>query len=296
MMSVARYLTDISYPGEIFFLFGARTTEDFIFREELEYLERRHVNLHVAATMSRAPGTVWMGPEGLISKEFIAHAVPEISRRHVHLCGPPPMMEAVKGELAELGVPKEQVETEAFGPAEGMAPADSLESAHPAEAALPATPAPPPPAGAIAGRGERRERRIAAARRIPDPVHEVGEDRTSVAEPTGTRGGRGDRRRYRFLVSCRDLRHLHCQASRRRGEDGGRRRARSRRQSAGHDPGLSSQIDRQSRGRGLTRRALVANTSPLRPVGRARDRRSHRQGARVSRPAPSRRIALARTS
>jgi ferredoxin-NADP reductase len=147
MMSVARYLIDISYPGEIFFLFGARTTEDFIFREELEYLERRHVNLHVAATMSRAPGTVWMGPEGPVSKEFIAHAVPEISRRHVHLCGPPPMMEAVKGELAELGVPKEQVETEAFGPAEGMAPADSLESAHPAEAALPATPAPPPPAG-----------------------------------------------------------------------------------------------------------------------------------------------------
>ena len=151
MMSVMRYLTDISYPGEIFFLFGARTTEDFIFREELEYLQRRHANLHIAATMSRAAGTAWMGPEGPVSKEFIAHAVPEISRRRIHLCGPPPMMDAVKAELAELDVPKERVETEAFGPAEGMVPPDSLEAMppaeapHPAEAPPPATPAPSPP-------------------------------------------------------------------------------------------------------------------------------------------------------
>jgi ferredoxin-NADP reductase/ferredoxin len=143
MMSVTRYLTDTSYAGEIFLLFGARTTDDFIFREELEYLQRRHENLHIAATMSRAAGTAWMGPEGPVSKEFIAHTVPEIARRHIHLCGPPPMMDVVKAELAELGVPREQVETEAFGPAEGMAPADSL-PAHPPEPI-------PQPAGAAAG-------------------------------------------------------------------------------------------------------------------------------------------------
>jgi ferredoxin-NADP reductase/ferredoxin len=143
MMSVTRYLTDTSYPGEIFLLFGARTTEDFVFREELEYLQRRHENLHITATMSRVAGTAWMGPEGLVSKEFIAHAVPAIARRHIHLCGPPPMMDAVKAELAELGVPREQVETEAFGPAEGMGPADSLTPLHPPEPVLrPAGPAP----------------------------------------------------------------------------------------------------------------------------------------------------------
>jgi ferredoxin-NADP reductase len=146
MMSVTRYLTDISFPGDIFLLFGARSTEDFIFREELEYLQRRHPNLHIAATMARAAGTTWMGPEGPVSKEFIAHAVPEISRRQIHLCGPPPMMDAVRAELAELGVPNEQVQTEAFAPAEGMAPPDTLEAPHPAEAAVPPGPAPPPPA------------------------------------------------------------------------------------------------------------------------------------------------------
>jgi ferredoxin-NADP reductase len=160
MMSVTRYLIDISFPGEIFFLFGARTTEDFIFRGELEYLQRRHANLHIAATMSRAAGTAWMGHEGPVSKEFIAHAVPDIGRRRVHLCGPPPMMQAVRLELAELGVPKEQIKTEAFGPAEGMAPADSLETAPHAQAVVPALPptaAPPlptsPPAARKGGNG-----------------------------------------------------------------------------------------------------------------------------------------------
>ena len=122
MMSVARYLTDRSYPCEIFFLYGARSPEEFVFREELEYLQKRHANLHVAATMSRAEGTAWMGATGPISKEFIARSVPEIARRRVHLCGPPPMMEAVRAALAELGVPKDQIKTEAFGPARGVAP------------------------------------------------------------------------------------------------------------------------------------------------------------------------------
>lgn len=128
MISVIRYLTDVSFPGEIFLLYGARSTEDFIFRDELEHLQRRHEHLHIAATMARAAGTAWMGPEGPITKEFIRQAVPEIARRHIHLCGPPPMMEAVKAELMELGVPKERIETEAFGPAEGMVPHDALES------------------------------------------------------------------------------------------------------------------------------------------------------------------------
>lgn len=138
MMSVVRYLTDTSYPGEIHFLYGARTTADFIFREELEYLQKRHPRLHVAATMSRSQGTAWMGVEGPITKEFIARAVPEIARRRVHLCGPSSMMEAVKVALAELGVPKEQVKTEAFGPARGVTPGPAAPLPAPAPAAPPA--------------------------------------------------------------------------------------------------------------------------------------------------------------
>lgn len=117
MMSVLRYLTDTAWPGEIFFVYGARSTDEFVFRWELEQLERRHERLHVFATMQRTPGTVWFGPEGLLTQQMLEAAVPDIVHRRVHLCGPPPMMTAVKRLLTELGVPEAQIHSEAFGPA-----------------------------------------------------------------------------------------------------------------------------------------------------------------------------------
>lgn len=117
VMSVLRYLTDIAWNGEIFLLYGARETEEFVFREDIERLERRHANLHVLASMQRSPGTVWLGPEGNLTKELVSSAVPRIVERRIHLCGPPPMMTSVQSILIELGVPEAQIHTEAFGPA-----------------------------------------------------------------------------------------------------------------------------------------------------------------------------------
>lgn len=117
MMSVIRYLTDVGWREEIFLLYCCRTTRDFIFRQELEQLQERHPNLHVFATMTRAAGTVWMGLKGRFTAEIIGHLVPEIATRHVHVCGPSPMMSAVLDMLKALKVPEELVKTEAFGPA-----------------------------------------------------------------------------------------------------------------------------------------------------------------------------------
>ena len=129
MMSVIRYLTDIGWKKEIFFLYCCRTTHDFIFREELEQLQERHGNLNVIATMTRSSGTVWMGLKGRFSAELLDHLVPEIATRRIHVCGPAPMMDAVVGMLKELKVPDELVKTEAFGPArkpsKKVAPADA---------------------------------------------------------------------------------------------------------------------------------------------------------------------------
>ncbi len=122
LMAVIRYLADIAWPGEIFLVYGARSTEDFIFRAELEYLQSRRSNLHVAATMARTAGAAWMGAEGPITGELLTRSVPDLISRRVHLCGPPTMMEAVRKLLSDLGVPPEQVKAEAFGPALGAVP------------------------------------------------------------------------------------------------------------------------------------------------------------------------------
>lgn len=117
MMGVIRYLTDIGWRGDIFFLYCCRTTTDFIFRDELEQLQERHANLHVFATMTRAAGTVWMGLKGRFTAPLLEHLVPDLAKRRIHVCGPPGMMSAVVGMLESLKVPKTLIQTEAFGPA-----------------------------------------------------------------------------------------------------------------------------------------------------------------------------------
>jgi len=119
LMSVLRYLTDRSWPGDIFLLYCIKTPHDIIFREELDYLQRRQPNLRVVITVSRPEGTDWKGPTGRITKELIVQSVPDVASRYVHICGPVPMMEVAKKMLIELGVPSGRMKTEAFGPALG---------------------------------------------------------------------------------------------------------------------------------------------------------------------------------
>lgn len=118
LMCIIRSLTDRGWNKDMFLLFACRSTEDFVFRDELERLQKRHANLHVVATMTRSDGTVWMGPKGRLTKELIAQSVPDLPARRIHICGPSAMMDATRAMLADLGVKPGQVFTEAFGPAE----------------------------------------------------------------------------------------------------------------------------------------------------------------------------------
>lgn len=118
LMCIIRSLTDRGWNRDMFLLFACRSTEDFVFRDELERLQKRHPNLHVVATMTRSDGTVWMGPKGRLTKELIAQSVPDLPARRIHICGPSAMMDATRAMLADLGVKPGQVFTEAFGPAE----------------------------------------------------------------------------------------------------------------------------------------------------------------------------------
>jgi ferredoxin-NADP reductase len=115
MMSIARFLTDRSWMGDIFFITTCRDEEDLIFAKEIVKLERRNPKLHVTVTISGNAGIDWRGFRGRINKELLTQTVPDLISRRIHLCGPPPMMDAVKAILAEIGVPQEQIKTELFG-------------------------------------------------------------------------------------------------------------------------------------------------------------------------------------
>ena len=115
MMSVARYLTETDWSGKVHLILGFRAPRDFIFREELAELEARNANLRVTVAMSRPGDEPWFGVAGRIDAALLASAVPDIASTRAHICGPPPMMDAVKAALIGLGVPETQIKTEAFG-------------------------------------------------------------------------------------------------------------------------------------------------------------------------------------
>ncbi len=93
LMAKIRYLTDLGWPGAIDLIFCARTEQDIIFREELEYLR---------LTVPQPPAHRDPEPRGLAGldgragpdlAELLRRVVPSIEARRVHLCGPDEMME-----------------------------------------------------------------------------------------------------------------------------------------------------------------------------------------------------------
>ena len=106
MMSIVRSLTDRGWKGEIYLVFGVRNKPDVIFADELRYLEARYPNLHVKITAS--------SEDGHISKELLAGFVPDFKHGPVMLCGPDPMMTAMRKLLVEMGIPDGEIHQEAF--------------------------------------------------------------------------------------------------------------------------------------------------------------------------------------
>ena len=88
--------------GKVHLILGFRAPRDIIFREELAQLEARNANVSVTVAMSKPGDAPWSGAVGRIDRALLASAVPEIASRRAHICGPPPMMDAVKAALVGL--------------------------------------------------------------------------------------------------------------------------------------------------------------------------------------------------
>ncbi|MEK7616211.1 MAG: ferredoxin reductase family protein [Patescibacteria group bacterium] len=78
------------------FIYTARSDQDFALKDELDVI-----------------GKVDYFTDRL-TPEIIKSAVPDVARRFVYLCGPPPMMKAVIEMLTSLGVPRQAILYEKF--------------------------------------------------------------------------------------------------------------------------------------------------------------------------------------
>jgi len=111
LMSMLRYLKETGDTRPVTFLYANKTTDDIIFRKELETMPS---NVKVVHILSR-PNDSWQGPRGRIDPQFLRQYAGDIlSSAHVFLCGPPPMMTALKNHLKNLAVPSNRVHFERF--------------------------------------------------------------------------------------------------------------------------------------------------------------------------------------
>ncbi len=113
LMSILRYLTDRSWPGTIYFINAIRSQDDRIYASELSSLAKRFKNLHVLTYYSQSkptagvdlPSERWQERSGHISAEHLRVFVPGLKRLPIFLCGPDPMMQAVRKTVVSMAFP-----------------------------------------------------------------------------------------------------------------------------------------------------------------------------------------------
>jgi glycine betaine catabolism B len=115
LMSVARYLAEKVWDGDIYFVVVARKESDIIFHDELRELSRRCPNLHLCITLTQVDAnSSWPGHRGFISEQLLHNLVIDLKSVPIHLCGPTGMMDATRDLLIQCGVAAQQIKTEEF--------------------------------------------------------------------------------------------------------------------------------------------------------------------------------------
>ncbi|APH39103.1 ferredoxin--NADP reductase [Methanohalophilus halophilus] len=113
MISISRYCTDKGMDTNIVMISSNKTEQDIAFRDELDTMQKRNPNLKVVHTLTRA-SEEWEGCRERVCESMILREIPDYRERTFYICGPPPMVEAVKEILYQMNVDKSKVKYELF--------------------------------------------------------------------------------------------------------------------------------------------------------------------------------------
>ena len=106
-MSMLRYIYDKKLARNITLLWGNKTEQDILFRDELDKMVAEMPSLRVVHVMSRQ--TDWLGEKGHIDPEKLERYVSNLESPQFFICGPPVMMQLIVRTLKDRGVPKQSI-------------------------------------------------------------------------------------------------------------------------------------------------------------------------------------------
>ncbi len=125
-LSMAQAIADGTEDFDLTILFGSRTREQILFREELDELAAKCGKIHVVHVLSDEEAEGF--EHGFITADLIKKYAKE--PYSVFVCGPEAMYKFLVGELDKLGLPKKNIRCEMLGVTKKIADADGF----PAEA------------------------------------------------------------------------------------------------------------------------------------------------------------------
>ncbi|PVU93300.1 hypothetical protein BB559_003348 [Furculomyces boomerangus] len=101
---IQEIVRDSNDKTKIDLLYANIASEDILLRTELDRLASKHGDRLTVHYVLQTPPEDWTGSVGYVSKELIEkHIGSPTSNKQVLLCGPPPMIKAMEGNLVELG-------------------------------------------------------------------------------------------------------------------------------------------------------------------------------------------------
>jgi len=118
-ISMIRYLTKIEASNTVTLVYSCRNQDDIPFVDELKRLSSVNPNFRVVFVIGQGATDRLQGQlvtTGFISPELIDRVVRGmLVVKAFYICGPPPFMKGMAGNLHRQGVPESHVLTEAFG-------------------------------------------------------------------------------------------------------------------------------------------------------------------------------------
>jgi NAD(P)H-flavin reductase len=94
--------------GQLVVLYGARTPEDFCYREETEEWSAQGVELR--QVISRPDGHDWSGPTGYV-QSLLDNVLPALTAPVALICGSREMIDQTRERLGKMGFQPEEILT-----------------------------------------------------------------------------------------------------------------------------------------------------------------------------------------
>ncbi|HJM90992.1 MAG: 2Fe-2S iron-sulfur cluster-binding protein [Alphaproteobacteria bacterium] len=120
VLSMLNAIVATGSQRETHFFYGIVSGKDHAFKDHLNQIARENINVHLHVCYSN-PAEDDVGGEdyqhaGRVGVPLFKELL-DSNNYDFYLCGPPPMMNSIVGDLGEWGVPEKNIHFEAFGPA-----------------------------------------------------------------------------------------------------------------------------------------------------------------------------------